>query len=153
VVLKGIDPLLGPDLLRTLAAMGHGDTIAVCDANFPAETVARATTTGTLIRLDGVPLARAVAAILDVLPLDTFEGAPVHVMRTAGGPADVPDVQREAIAAIRAAEGDAVAVDGLDRFAFYDAARSAFAVVATGDRRAYGNVLLRKGVILADAPG
>lgn len=148
-MLKGIDPLISPDLLRTLAAMGHGDTLAVCDANFPAEAVARSTVTGAPIRMDGIDAGRAVAAILALLPLDRVDGPPAHRMMTAGGPEDVPPVHREIIAAVRAAEGEAVEVAALERFAFYDAARRAFAVVATGDQRAYGNVLLRKGVILA----
>lgn len=149
-MLKGIDPLVSPELLRTLAAMGHGDTLAVCDANFPADSVARSTVTGTLIRLDGVGIGRAVAAILSLLPLDPFDGPPAHRMMTAGGPGDVPPVQREIIDAVHAAEGPAVEVAALERFAFYEAARRAFAVVATGEQRGYGNVLLRKGVILAN---
>jgi len=149
-MLKGIDPLVSPDLLRALAAMGHGDALAVCDANFPAEAVARSTVTGAPIRLDGIDVGRAVAAILSLLPLDPFDGPPVQLMMTAGGPQDVPAVHREIIAAVRTAEGEAVEVGALERFAFYDAARRAFAVVATGEQRGYGNVLLRKGVILTD---
>ncbi len=104
-MLKGLDPLLSADLLQVLRVMGHGDEITLCDANFPADAVARRTTSGRLIRLDGVDLTRALRAVLSVLPLDTFVPCAAHRMEVVGDPAQVPPVMREAQAEIDRAEG------------------------------------------------
>ena len=141
-MLKGIDPLLAPELLHALAAMGHGDELAVVDANFPAVAVAR-----RLVRLDGVPAPRALQAILSLLPLDTFTDTPAAVMAVVGDPAAVPPPVRDFQPIVDAAAGRPVRLVALERFAFYERARAAFAVVATGDTRAYGNILVTKGVI------
>ena len=143
-MLKGLDPLLGPDLLHVLAAMGHGDELVVADGNFPAARVAR-----RLVRLDGVDAPRALRAILSVLPLDTFTPRPAAVMAVVGDPDAVPDPVREFQALVDAAAGRPVALEALERFAFYERARAAFAVVATGERRPYGNILVVKGVVFA----
>ena len=142
-MLKGLDPLLGPDLLHVLAAMGHGDEIVIADGNFPAATLAR-----RLVRLDGVDAPRALGAILTVLPLDTFVATPAKVMAVVGDPSAVPAPVREFQAIVDAAAGRSVPLEALERFAFYERARAAFAVVATGERRPYGNILLVKGVVL-----
>jgi L-fucose mutarotase len=141
-MLKGIDPILSPELLHALAAMGHGDEIAVVDANFPAVSVAR-----RLIRLDGVAASRVLQAILSVLPLDTFTDAPATVMAVVGDPAAVPPPVRDFEPLITAAAGRSVRLAALERFAFYERARAAFAVVATGEPRGYGNIILTKGVV------
>jgi L-fucose mutarotase len=141
-MLKGIDPLLVPELLHALAAMGHGDELAVVDANFPAASVAR-----RLVRLDGVPAPRVLQAILSLLPLDTFTDAPAAVMAVVGDPAAVPPPVREFQPIVDAAAGRPVRLVAIERFAFYERARAAFAVVATGDTRAYGNILVTKGVV------
>jgi L-fucose mutarotase len=141
-MLKGLDPVLSPELLHALAAMGHGDEIAVVDANFPAASVAR-----RLIRLDGVAAPRALQAILSLLPLDTFTDAPAAVMAVVGDPAAVPPPVRDFQPLVDAAAGRPVRLVALERFAFYERARTAFAVVATGEPRGYGNILLTKGVI------
>ncbi len=91
-MLKGLDPLLSADLLQVLRVMGHGDEITLCDANFPADAVARRTTSGRLIRLDGVDLNAALRAVLSVLPLDTFVPCAAHRMEVVGDPAQVPPV-------------------------------------------------------------
>ena len=93
-MLKGIDPVLTADLLSTLAAMGHGDDLALVDANHPAETIAAATTRRRPIRLSGLTMERAARAILSVLPIDDFEPAPVRRMEVVGDPAAMPAVQR-----------------------------------------------------------
>lgn len=147
-MLKLIDPLLTPDLLWALAAMGHGDEICICDANFPAQTIAGA---NELIRLPAVDTATAVRAILSLMPLDSFVEAPARRMEVVGRPDEIPPVQREVQAEIDRAEGRAWPMGSLERFAFYEAARSAFAVVATGEARGYGCFLLRKGVLMAAA--
>ncbi len=145
-MLKSIDPVLTADLLWVLAAMGHGDDLALVDANHPAERIARATVSGRLIRLPGLPMARAAKAILSVLPIDDFEPNPIRRMQVVGDPDSIPAVQRETQAAMSAA-GFQGALAGIDRFAFYDAAKAGFAVVQVGDPRPYGCFLLRKGVI------
>lgn len=146
-MLKEIDPLLGPELLHALAAMGHGDEIAIVDANFPAAAVAR-----RLIRVDGAGAPAVLAAILSLLPLDTFTQAPAAAMVVVGGAAAVPPPVREFQAILDRARGAPVCVAMLERDTFYERARSAFAVVATGERRFYGNILVTKGVVAPDAP-
>lgn len=146
-MLKGLDPLLHPDLLHALAAMGHGDELAVVDANFPAAAVAR-----RLLRLDGASAPRALRAILSVLPLDTFTETPAAVMAVVGDPAAVPAAVREFQPLVDEAAGRSVALVRLDRFAFYERARACAAVVATGDTRPYGNIILAKGVLNPPGP-
>jgi L-fucose mutarotase len=148
-MLKSIDPLLNADLLYILRAMGHGDDLVLCDANFPAETVARHTTTGKLVRLDGIGVPRAARAILSVLPLDSFVEQPVLRMEVVGHPDEIPRVQQEMQAEIDRAEGRPLSMGSIERFAFYERAKQGFAVVATGEERGYGCFLLKKGVILA----
>lgn len=151
-MLKGLDPVLSADLLWLLAAMGHGDDLALVDANHPAETIARATTSGRLVRLPGLSMGRAARAILSVLPIDEFEPEPARRMLVVGDPDAVPQVQLEVQAQLDAALGRASPLAGIERFSFYEAAKSAFAVVQVGDPRPYGCFLLRKGVI-AGEPG
>ncbi|TCR67060.1 RbsD/FucU domain-containing protein [Bosea sp. BK604] len=148
-MLKGLDPVLTPDLLWLLAAMGHGDDIAVVDANHPAERIAGATATGRIIRLPGLTMARAIRAILSVLPLDDFEPAPVRCMQVVGDPDATPDIQREVQLVLDAAAGRAQPMAGIERFGFYEAAKTSFGIVQVGDIRPYGCFLLRKGVITA----
>jgi L-fucose mutarotase len=141
-VLKGLDPLLSPDLLQVLRAMGHGDEIVLVDRNFPAEATAQ-----RLVRLDGVSLLDASRAVLSVLPLDDFVDAPLAVMQMVDTPDEVPEVQQEVFALANEIEGRDVGVEHVERFAFYERARQAFAVVATAERRPYGNVVMKKGVV------
>lgn len=151
-MLRGIDPLLSADLLWVLAAMGHGDDLAVVDANHPAETIAQATTSGRLIRLPGVAMDRAVAAILSVLPVDDFEPEPIRRMLVVDNPQAIPVIQSEVQDVIDRALGPQLPMAGIERFAFYAAARKAFAVVQCGDPRPYGCFLIRKGVIAGGKP-
>jgi L-fucose mutarotase len=148
-MLKSIDPLLNAELLWVLRAMGHGDELVLCDANFPAASIAGCTATGRLVRLDGVGTARAARAILSVLPLDGFVEQPALRMEVVGKPEEVPPVQREVQAEIDRAEGRSWPMGSIERFAFYERARCGFAVVATGEERGYGCFLFKKGVILA----
>lgn len=152
-MLKHLDPLLNADILYALSAMGHGDEVVICDANFPADSVARDTTLGRLLRVDGADSARAVRAVLSLLPLDTFVDAPAMRMEVVGDPSAQPIVQREAQAEVNAAEGREVPFAPIERHAFYARARKAYCVIVTGELRGYGCFIFKKGVILApDAP-
>jgi L-fucose mutarotase len=152
-VLKNIDPLLNADILYALAAMGHGDEVVICDANFPADSVARQTVLGRVLRMDGANAPRAVRAVLSVLPLDTFVDAPASRMEVVGDASALPAVQREAQREVDDAEGREMPFASIERFAFYERAKKAYCVVATGEPRGYGCFVFTKGVQLApDAP-
>jgi L-fucose mutarotase len=148
-VLKNLDPLLNADVLHALASMGHGDEVVICDANFPADSVARETALGRVLRLDGVDAPRAVRAVLSVLPLDSFVDDPALRMEVVGDPRALPAVQREAQQEVNAGEGREVPFAPLERFAFYERARRAYCVIATGEPRGYGCFVFKKGVLLA----
>ena len=138
-MLIGLDRLLTPDLLHALASMGHGDTIALVDANYPATRGRR------LVRLPGTDVPAVLRAVLSVLPLDSFVPAPAHVMQVVGDPEALPAVVAELNAVL--AERGAAPAAGLERPEFYEAAEQAYAIIATGERRFYGNILLTKGVV------
>lgn len=150
-MLKSIDPILNADVLYALRAMGHGDDLIICDTNFPADSVARETVFGELLRIDNVTAARAAKAILSVMPLDSFVDHPASRMEVVGKPDEVPPVQAEVQAEIDAAEGKGIALAPVERFAFYDLARKAYCVIQTGERRFYGCFIFKKGVIPPDA--
>jgi len=139
-MLLGLDPLLSPDLLFALAIAGHGDRIAIVDANFPAASTAQ-----RLIPLYGADAAAVLVAILSVLPVDTFEPDPAVVMEVVGDPEQTP----EAVADFtRLLAGAGVAPPAkLQRYDFYRAVREAYAMVQTGERRLYANIMLTKGVV------
>jgi L-fucose mutarotase len=146
-MLKGIDPRLNAEVLHVLRAMGHGDVLILADTNFPGDSIARATVTGQLLRMDNLTCAEAAQAVLSVLPLDTFVDDFAGRMEVVGHPHEVPPVQAEVQAAIDRAEGKPRPMIGIERFAFYDMARQAYAVIQTGERRFYGCFMFRKGVI------
>lgn len=146
-MLWGIDPLLDADLLYALRRMGHGDEIAVVDTNFPAASVAISTTIGEPILMAGVNAARAVEAILSVMPLDTFVPDPAGRMEVVGDPHAIPPVQREVQQAVDRAAAKHLPLQGIERFAFYERAKSAFVIVATGERRFYADFIFKKGVV------
>jgi L-fucose mutarotase len=150
-MLKGIDVRLNADVLACLRAMGHGDALVVVDTNFPADSVARATVTGRLLRMENLTSVEAVGAILSVLPLDTFVDDFAGRMEVVGKPGELPPVQAEVQAEIDRVEGKPRPMVGFERFAFYDMARKCYAVIQTGDRRFYGCFMLRKGVIPPEA--
>jgi L-fucose mutarotase len=150
-MLKGIDHRLNAEVLGCLRAMGHGDVLIISDTNFPADSVARATVTGQLLRMENLTAAEAVQAVLSVLPLDTFVDDFAGRMEIVGDAATLPPVQTEVQAAIDAAEGRHRPMVSIERFAFYDVARKAYAVIQTGERRFYGCFMFRKGVIPPEA--
>ena len=141
-MLKTLDPILSPALLRALRAMGHGDEIVIVDANFPATSTGR-----PVIRLDGIAATRALDAILSLLPLDTFVPHAAWCMEVVGAPDREEPIFAEFREIIARREGARFDLARLERFAFYERALKAFAIVATGESRLYGNVILKKGVI------
>jgi len=145
-MLKGIDPALTPELLMVLAQMGHGDEIVLADANFTADSLAALSPQGRpVIRLPGIDVVRASKAVLSLFPLDTFVERPVAFMQVGHEPAGyLSALQREVAAMVTP-----VPCEAMERFAFYDRARHAFAIVQTGELQPYGNVLFKKGVIAA----
>jgi L-fucose mutarotase len=140
-VLKNIDPLLGPELLWVLRAMGHGDEIAIVDANYPAEEHAK-----RLIRMDGHDAPRLVDAILSVMPVDDLVAEAVFRPTAFGDPKRMEPVFGDFTAAVMKHEPERqiVPLTGVD---FYNRVKVAFAIVASGERRLYGNLIIRKGVI------
>ncbi|KAH8888044.1 RbsD/FucU transport protein family [Thozetella sp. PMI_491] len=141
-MLKGIDSLLTPELLQALRAMGHGDTIAIVDANFPAASIGP-----PVIRLAGASATQAANAILSLLPLDDFVPNAAWCMEVVGdAAADLP-IMQEFRTAIGKHEGPTFELSKLERFKFYDEVKNAYVVVATNEERLYGNLLLKKGVI------
>jgi L-fucose mutarotase len=150
-MLKAIDPILNADVLYALRAMGHGDDLVICDTNFPADSVARQTVFGELLRIDNVTAGRAAKAILSVMPLDAFVETPALRMEIVDKPNEIPPVQAEVQQEIDAAEGRSWPMGSVERFAFYDLAKKAYCVIQTGERRFYGCFVFKKGVIPPDA--
>jgi L-fucose mutarotase len=144
-MLFGIDPLLSPDLLMVLRAMGHGDEIVIVDANYPATSNAR-----RLVRADGADASQVLKAILSVMPLDSFVKAPANGMQVVGKPDEVPPAIADFQAIIDKQAGFPVNIARIERYGFYERAKTSFAIVATSDRRFYANIILTKGVIGAD---
>jgi len=144
-MLKGIDPVLTPDLLKLLMEMGHDDAIVLGDANFTAVRYAQGR---PIIRLPGISMARAAKAVTSVLPLVADEVHPAAYMQVSDTPAGYRSaVQREVLADLEPQLLPGQRVEALERFAFYERARQAFAFVLTGEMQPFANFLLRKGVI------
>lgn len=143
-MLKNIDPLLSPDLLMVLRAMGHGDDIAIVDANFPAASMAK-----RLVRLDGLSATTVLDAVLSVMPLDDFVPQAAWRMEVVGDAGAEQPIFEEFRGIVARREGPRFRLAALERFAFYERAKAAFAIVSTGETRLYGNVILKKGVIRA----
>jgi L-fucose mutarotase len=141
-MLKTLSVLHTPDLLHTLASMGHGDEIALVDANFPTVSNAR-----RIVRLDGADLATALEACLQLFPLDTFVKDAAFRMQQVHAPDEIPEVQKTCQKIIDKAEGRPVEMKGISREAFYERTRQAFAVLVTSEQRPYGCILLKKGVV------
>lgn len=141
-MLKGISPLLSPELLKVLAEMGHGDDLVIGDANFPAVTMGK-----RCVRCDGHAVTELLDAVLQLLPLDTFVAAPVTLMSVVPGtlPAD-PPIWQDIHSTVEKHE-PGTKIEFLERFAFYDRSREAFATVQTGETALYACVILKKGVI------
>ncbi|XP_065882697.1 fucose mutarotase-like [Dysidea avara] len=151
VILKNIPRILSPELLSVLSRMGHGDTIVLADANFPSASVCKQGP--ELVRADGHGIPALLGAILKLLPLDTYVPAPAALMdlvpndKARGLKTPVWDEYKKLM---NAAEGKEIKVNMIERFEFYEVAKKAFAVVATGEGALYGNIILTKGVLPAE---
>ncbi|HZP92871.1 MAG TPA: RbsD/FucU family protein [Burkholderiales bacterium] len=141
-MLKNIDPLLTPELLSALRAMGHGDEIAIVDANYPAAASGR-----PLIRMEGLSATRVLEAVLSVLPLDEFVPCAAFRMQVVDDPAAEMPIFHEFRTLLARHEPQRPALESIERFAFYERVKRCFALIATGERRLYGNIILKKGVI------
>jgi L-fucose mutarotase len=150
-MLKSIDPLLNADVLHALRSMGHGDELVLVDTNFPADAVARQSGIGKLLRMDNATAARAAKAVLSLMPLDSFVPTPALCMDVMDKPGEVLPVQAEVQREIDAAEGKSWPMGRVERFAFYEMAKKAYCIILTGERRFYGNFILKKGVIPPEA--
>lgn len=146
-MLKGIDPILNADVLFALRAMGHGDDLIIVDTNFPSDSIARVTTLGKLLRIDR-PAAEVARAVLSVYPIDTFVDDAVARMEVVGEPATLLPVMHDMQAEVDAVAGPKML--GVERYAFYERAKKAYAVIQTSERRFYGCFAFRKGVVPPD---
>ena len=135
-MLKGVSPVVSPSLLKALAEMGHGDEIVFSDAHFPAHSL-----NANVLRADGVSAEALLAGVIPLFELDAY-ATPVVMMEAVPGDTLDPDVEK----AYRAALGYSGEIELMERFAFYERAKKAYAIVLTGETRKYGNIILKKGV-------
>jgi L-fucose mutarotase len=145
-MLKGISPVLSPELLKRMAEMGHGDELVLADAHFPGHTFCK-----TVVRADGLRISDLLAGIIPLFELDSYDD-PLIMMAAVEGDTLDPSVEERYLAAIRTSAPKAPAVKRIDRFAFYDRAEKAFACVMTGELAKYGNIILKKGVTPVAGP-
>jgi L-fucose mutarotase len=145
-MLKGISPLISPELLKTLMEMGHGDEIVLADGNFPAVSLAP-----RLVRADGLGISPLLESILPLFPLDTYVEKPATLMSIVPGDGYQPVIRTEYQQIVRRFEPTFTGFEYIERFAFYERAKTAYAVLATGESALYANLILKKGVI--NAPG
>ena len=143
-MLKGVPPAISPELMHVLMKMGHGDELVLADGNFPADSCAQRT-----VRADGLSLADVLKAILQFYPLDQYVDAAAFVMQPVPGDPPSPPIWDEFRSLLAEGEGKPVELKQVERFAFYEQAKQAFAVVATSETALYANLILKKGVVTA----
>ena len=145
-MLKGIPKIISPELVKTLCAMGHGDEIVIADGNFPAESLGK-----RVIRSDGIGGVEMLKAVLSLIPLDCYSDPNMILMRLmACDEGKINPVIWEKYEKIARAEDENVKIGNIDRFEFYERAKNAYAVIATGEEAVYANIILKKGVIQGD---
>ena len=149
-MLKNLDPLLTPELLYVLRAMGHGDVLTILDSNFPADSVASTTVHGSLIRLDGADITVAARAIFSVFPLDSFVDATIKYKEDVGEPDTILDVHKDLHSIAQENSDREWKMESVERHEFYAQSRNTYAVVSTSETRPYGCFMITKGVIGAD---
>ena len=144
-MLKGISPIISPELLKALAEMGHGDELVIADGNFPCHSVGK---NSIVIRADGHGVPEVLDAILNLIPLDTYTDKPVALMEVVkGDTCGTPEIWRTYEEILNKYEPDHHDIDYTERFAFYDRAKGAYLIIATGEKAIYANILLKKGVV------
>ncbi len=143
-MLKQIPSILSPALLKVLMEMGHGDELIIGDGNFPAESVGR---DAIVLRADGHGVPELLDAILTLLPLDQYSAKPVGLMEVVPGDPVVPAIWHEYSALLHKHEPEHCDIEMIERFAFYERAKKAYAIIATGETAIYANILLKKGVV------
>lgn len=144
-MLKGIPKVLTPELLKVLCEMGHGDELVIADGNFPSESVGK---NAVVIRLDGQNVPEVLDAVLTLIPLDAYVEKPVALMEVApGDTCPTPAIWATYEEILKKHEPKHCAIEYTERFAFYERAKKAYAIIATGEEAIYANVLLKKGVV------
>ena len=144
-MLKGISPLISPELLKALAEMGHGDELVIADGNFPCHSVGKE---AIVIRADGHGVPEILDAILKLIPLDTYTDKPVALMEVVkGDTCGTPEIWQTYEEILNKYEPDHHDIDYTERFAFYERAKGAYLIIATGEKAIYANILLKKGVV------
>ena len=141
-MLKNIPKILSPEMVKTLMEMGHGDEIVIADGNFPAETYGK-----RVVRCDGHGVPELLDAIMQMFPLDTYTDKPVMLMEVVPGDPVVPTIWDEYKDIINKYEPENCKIEMIERFAFYERAKTAYAVIATGEEAIYANIILKKGVV------
>lgn len=142
-MLKGVPPIISPELIKILMEMGHGDEIVLADGNFPSASCAE-----RLVRCDGHDIPELLDAVLKFFPLDTYSEAPVSLMAVVPGDTVKPVIWDEYKKIVESHESKANKMEFVERFAFYERAKNAYAVVATGEKALYANIILKKGVVV-----
>ena len=144
-MLKGISPIISPELLKALCEMGHGDELVIADGNFPAESVGR---DAIVIRADGHGTAEILDAVLKLIPLDRYTQKPVALMEIVkGDTCPTPTIWKTYDEILNKYEPDHHETEMTERFAFYERAKNAYLIIATGETAIYANILLKKGVV------
>ena len=141
-MLKGLSPLLTPELLKILCEMGHGDEIVLADGNFPSEAIGQ-----RVVRLDAHVGTDVLKAIMSVFPIDTYSDPNAFLMEVVPGDNVETPIWGEYSHIMKESEGETVRIGHIERFAFYERAKKAYAVIATGETALYANLILKKGVI------
>ena len=144
-MLKGISPVISPELLKALAEMGHGDELVIADGNFPCHSVGK---DAIVIRADGHGVPEILDAVLKLIPLDTYTEKPVALMEVVkGDTCGTPEIWSTYEEILNRYAPDHHDIDYTERFAFYDRAKGAYLIIATGEKAIYANILLKKGVV------
>lgn len=144
-MLKGISPIISPSLLKALCEMGHGDELVIADGNFPCESVGK---NAVVVRADGHGTAAMLDAVLNLIPLDTYTQKPVALMEVVQGDCcPVPAIWKTYDRLLNQYEPAHHDIEMMERFAFYERAKQAYLIIATGETAIYANVLLKKGVV------
>lgn len=144
-MLKGIPEILSPELLKVLCEMGHGDRLVIADGNFPAESVGK---DSIVIRMDGHKICEILEAVLKVFPLDTYVEKPVHLMEVVPGDAVKTPIWKEYENLIVLSDKRGIETIGyFERFEFYEEAKKSYAIIASGEKALYANIMLQKGVV------